>query len=75
LQQNYPLLIENAYAYDGSQPWYLLGINISGKAFIGEIRSFFENFNFPLVYGDPRTAMDKAKPLVLMEKKVLPVFC
>ncbi|WP_142684547.1 ABC transporter permease [Chitinophaga polysaccharea] len=74
LQDNYPSLIEKAYAHDGIN----VVISVGDKHFREGVQpgdsTFFEIFNFPVAYGDPRTAMDKPNAVVLTEKKARQYF-
>lgn len=74
LQDNYPSLVEKAYAHDGIN----VVISVGDKHFREGVQpgdsTFFEMFNFPVAYGDPRTAMDKPNAVVLTEKKAKQYF-
>ncbi|WP_089890462.1 ABC transporter permease [Chitinophaga arvensicola] len=69
LQDNYPALIEKAYAHDAITTVVSVGDKYFREGIHPGDSTFFEVFNFPVVYGDPRTAMDKANAVVITEKK------
>lgn len=69
LQDNYPTLIEKAYAHDAITTVVSVGDKHYREGVHPGDSTFFDVFNFPVAYGDPRTAMDKPNAAVLTEKK------
>lgn len=69
LQDNYPSLVEKAYAHDAITTVVSVGDKHFREGVHPGDSTFFEVFNFPVVYGDPRTALDKPNAVILTEKK------
>jgi putative ABC transport system permease protein len=69
LQDNYPTLVEKAYSHDGITTVVSVGDKHYREGMHPGDSTFFDVFNFPVAYGDPRTAMDKPNAVVLTEKK------
>lgn len=69
LQDNYPTLIEKAYSHDGITTVVSVGDKHYREGIHPGDSTFFDVFNLPVAYGDPRTAMDKPNAVVLTEKK------
>jgi putative ABC transport system permease protein len=69
LQDNYPTLVEKAYSHDGITTVVSVGDKHYREGMHPGDSTFFDVFNFPVAYGDPRTAMDKPNAVILTEKK------
>lgn len=69
LQDNYPALIEKAYGHDAITTVVSVGDKHYREGIHPGDSTFFDVFNLPVAYGDPRTAMDKPNAVVLTEKK------
>lgn len=69
LQDNYPSLIEKAYAHDAITTVVSVGDKHFREGVHPGDSTLFDVFNFPVAYGDPRTALDKPNAVILTEKK------
>ncbi|NLR59844.1 FtsX-like permease family protein [Chitinophaga polysaccharea] len=74
LQDNYPTLIEKAYAHDAITVVVTVGDKPYREGVHPGDSTLFDVFNFPVLYGDPRTALDKPNAVVLTEKKANQFF-
>lgn len=69
LQDNYPSLVEKAYSHDGITSIVSVGDKRYREGMHPGDSTMFEIFNFPVAFGDPRTALAKPNAVVITEKK------
>lgn len=69
LQDNYPTLVDKGYSHDGITTVVSVGDKHYREGVHPGDATLFDVFNFPVAYGDPRTAFDKPNAAVITEKR------